>query len=103
LQNLALTIIEICITKLRVLKSGSDCGCQKLVEKGTGFLPVVRHDGTGVNRSLHLDTFPILKEGFRHMSWVFDTILFGQITFDVAAIYEIAQEEFIEMINVIAI
>jgi hypothetical protein len=36
------------------------------------------------------------------MSWVFDT-MFGQITFDVAAIYEITQEEFIEMINRIAI
>jgi hypothetical protein len=35
------------------------------------------------------------------MSWVFHTI-FGYVTFDVAAVYEITQEEFIEMINRIA-
>jgi len=34
--------------------------------------------------------------------YVFHTI-FGHITFDVAAIYEITQEEFIEMINRITI
>ena len=46
--------------------------------------------------------YPVLKEGIRDMSWVFHTI-FGHITFDVAAVYEVTQEEFIEMINRIAI
>jgi len=62
------------------------------------YVTVVRHYGTGLNRSLHLEMYPVLKESIRVMSWVFHTN-FGHITFDVAAIYEITQEEFIEMIN----
>jgi len=46
--------------------------------------------------------YPVLKESFRDMSWVFRTV-FGHITSDVAASNEITQEEFIEMINRIAI
>jgi hypothetical protein len=45
--------------------------------------------------------YPVLKENFRDMSWVFHTV-FGHFTSD-AARYEITQEEFIEMINRIAI
>jgi len=45
--------------------------------------------------------YPVLKESVRDMSWVFH-IVCGHITFDVAAIHEIAPEEFIEMINRIA-
>jgi hypothetical protein len=45
---------------------------------------------------------PVLKESSRDMFFVFHTI-FGHITFDVAAVYEITQEEFIEMINRTAI
>jgi hypothetical protein len=46
--------------------------------------------------------YPVLKESFRDLSWVFHNI-FGHITFDVAAVYEITQEGFIEMTNRVAI
>jgi hypothetical protein len=46
--------------------------------------------------------YPVLKESFRDVPWIFHTI-FGHITLYVAAVYEITQEEFIEMINRIAI
>ena len=101
LQQVALTVINLynkITTAFGLWMSETGCKWYRFC-----IVHVVRLHGTGLKRSVHLEMYPVLKESFRDMLWVFHTIFFGQMTFDVAAICKITQEEFIEIMNRIAV